>query len=98
MIFIYSIHFFELNGYIQKGAMLLDIRPYHEFITYHIPNSFSIHTLTTLPKHQPIIFICEFGHKAKAYAHHYRSFHYDCYYLEGGISRYLDMIKQQPYY
>ena len=98
MIFINNITYQELANFQKKRTLLIDLRPYKEYLNFHIPNSFSIHQLPILPKDKSIIFICEHGLKAKEYADYYRYYHYDCYYLEGGISLYKTMATQHNFY
>jgi len=98
VIFIYSISYFELENYKQKGAILIDLRSYNDFLSYHIPSSIPIHSLKVLPRGKPIVFICEHGHNARQMAFYYRNYYYECYFLEGGIQLYLEMNKKQPYF
>ena len=88
-----KVHFFELSELISNGAILIDLREYNEFQKYHIPSSISIHTQPRLPINKPIIFICNYGYQAKEYATMYHQ-----YYLEGGISRYIEMTKPQTFF
>lgn len=98
MIFIYNINFLELLEFQKKGALLIDLRSYNDFINFHIPNSQHIHFFQNFPKNKMIIFICEHGQKAKEYAYYYRNYHVDCYYLEGGIAMYIQGLNQNNYY
>ena len=98
MIFINKVNYNELEIYKQKGAIIIDLRPYNEYSFFHIPQSLSSHNFSVLPKKQPVIFVCKHGHLAKEFSNYYRRYNYECYYLEGGISFYETMTNGHNYY
>ncbi len=93
-----QVNYYELNDYIEKGALLIDIRSYNDFLNYHIPSSIPIDTFKQLPKEKLLIFICESGQKAKDFAYYYHQYGYQCYYLTGGLALYQTMQHSHPYY
>lgn len=90
----------------KQAALLIDLRNQEDFNQFHItgfnnyPYSDIYNWLPTLPRHQPIYFICPHGKTAYNLATKLSQNGYQAYAFIGGINYYLQTLNNtmQPYF
>ncbi|MGR8930657.1 MAG: cyclic nucleotide-binding domain-containing protein [Gammaproteobacteria bacterium] len=82
----------ELQGYVNSGAELIDVREPDEFRKHHLPHSvnvpfFSLRMhLKTLDRRRPVVVVCRDGRASESAAFILQRFKFDALVLKGGMA------------